>query len=105
MITVEFVHRSLFKVGIIHGILIFQANNWLTKARPLFRFLLLAIFLSQVYLIEKLMEQLTPDAWNTILGNLFEPALLFYFLVICMFGFLALAYLVAAGKVMKSLVG
>lgn len=105
MNTVGFLHRTLFKIGIIHGLLVFQAKHWRKKARPFFRFMLLVLFSSQVYLISRLMDQLPANAWDTILGNLFEPIVLFCFFVICMFGLLALAYTVAAGKVMKSLVG
>ncbi len=105
MINVVFLNRGLFTVGIIHGLLVCQAKTWRTKTCPVFRFMLLALFTSQIYLITKAMDQLSPNAWNAILGDLFEPVIFFCFLVICMFGSLALAYTVMGGKVMKSLVG
>ena len=105
MINFGLLNRGLFSIGIIHGLLVCQAENWRTKARPFFRFMLLALFTLQIYLINKVINQLSPDAWNAIFGNLFEPVIFFCFLTICMFGSLALVYTVMAGKVMKSLVG
>ena len=105
MINVGFLNRCLFTAGIIHSLLVCQAKNWRTKTRPAFRFMLLVLFTSQIRLITKAMDQLSPNAWNAILGNLFEPVIFFCFLIICMFGCLALAYTIMAGKVMKSLVG
>ena len=105
MDTVDFMNSTLFKVGSFHGLLVLQAKHWRQKTRPVFRFLLLALFTSQVYLISKLMDQLPANAWNTIFGNLFEPVIFLCFIAISMFGCLALGYSVMAGKVMKSLVG
>jgi hypothetical protein len=105
MATVSLLNRSLFTLGIFHGLLAVQTTNWRKTLRPIFQFLLLGIVTSQVYFISELFKQLPPNAWNTILENLFEPVVFYCFLISCLFGALALAYTVMAGKIMKSLIG
>ena len=104
MIVAGVLNRIRFWVGIFQGLLVFQTEHWRKKLRFGFRFLLLAFFTSQVYLISKIMDKLTNNAWNTILRHLFEPGIFFSVFVICIFGCLALSYMIMAGKVMKSLV-
>lgn len=103
--NVNYLDRTFFTIGIIHGLLVCQAKHWRENIRSGLRFLLLALFSSQIYLISEMIDQLPPNAWDTILGNLFEPVIFFCFLVICMLGLLALAYTIMAAKVMNSLVG
>ncbi len=100
-----FLNRILFLVGIFQGLLVFQTEHWRKKLRFGFRFLLLAFFSSQAYLISEIMDKLPKNTWNDILRNLFEPGIFFSVFVICIFGCWALSYMIMAGKVMKSLVG
>ena len=105
MTQVGFMNRSLFTLGMLHGLLMLQTTYWQQNVRPAFQFIILSLFSSQVYLISKIFDGLSKEALEIILGNLFEPIAFFFFSFICLFGCLALVYSVMVGKVMKSLIG
>ena len=92
-------------VGLFHGLLVAEGKRWQTSIGAGFRYLILGFFLSQIYLIKQLFNQLPENTWNLIFSNMYEPIVLFSFIVILIFGTLSMFYAVGAAKVMKSLVG
>ena len=62
-----------FYVGLFHGLLIQQTENWRSKLSPEMKFIVLAIFSSQIFMIKALFSSLPDNSWSLMLENMFEP--------------------------------
>ncbi len=104
-ISISPIVKILWLVGLFHGLLVAEGKRWQTSIGTGFRYIILGFFLSQIYLIKQLFNQLPENTWNIIFDYLYEPVVLFCFILILMFGALSMFYAIGVAKVMKSLVG
>lgn len=97
--------RTLFYLGLLHGLLVSQANRWQSTIGKPLQTVLLGLFLLQIYWIHLFFGELTVKMWDALLAHLFNPLALWCLLVLATFGGMLLLYSILSAKLMKSLVG
>ena len=104
-VNVNLIVKTYGLVGLFHGLLVVEGKRWQTSLGSGFRYLILGFYLSQIYLIKQLFNQLPENTWKLIFNYMYEPFVLFSLIIILIFGTLSMIYGVGAAKIMKSLVG
>jgi hypothetical protein len=96
--------RFVFLVGLFHGLLVVEGKRWKTSIGTGYRYILLGFFMSQMYLIKQLFNQLPDNTYEIIISYLYKPVVMVCLVIILTFGAMFMFYTVGAAKVMKSLV-
>lgn len=97
--------NTTFPVVLLAALLKAQVENWRTKLRPSFKFILLAFCSSQTLAITTLMNSLPTGTFDYIANNMFDVRTLICGIILIKFWFIGIFYTVGSAKLMKSLVG
>lgn len=98
------VMNAIFPIVLFTALLNAQVENWRTKLRPSFKFILLAFCSSQTLAITTLMNALPTGTFDYIVNNLFDIRIFICGVILINFWFIGLFYTVSSAKLMKSLV-
>lgn len=101
-VTITMFWEIVLILGLMHGLLLWQLNNWEMSLRKEFKYVILSF---QPMGTTSNLHQLSLQNWNTLLMNLHEPVMLFCFLILLMFGLLLVVCSVVAARITKSLIG
>lgn len=94
---------SLVCVGLLHGLLVNQANRWERSVRPSWRFVGVWLFGLYAAAIGSLFNQLPPNTVELLLSHLFEPLSALLLCVLAAFSLAMAGSLLAAAKLQRSL--